>query len=144
MPLNNSSNILIVLCSDSLNSNGTQTIVFKTKSSSAAIPASVTQVGIDITLTGGDSALFENARGYFVFLGDDYTYGFDIPIEFKKSADGVVGFKISSVDSSVSFPAALAMAISLSYLCDIAFSAFLADSSCFLARSEERRVGKEC
>ena len=68
--------------------------------SSTAIPASVTQVGIDITLTGGDSALFENARGYFVFLGDDYTYGFDIPIEFKKSPDGVIGASISSVDPS--------------------------------------------
>lgn len=89
-----------ILCSDSLNSNGTQTIVFKTASSSTAIPSSVAQVGIDITLTGGDSALFENVRGYFVFLADDYTYGFDMPIELKKSPDGVIGASISSVDPS--------------------------------------------
>lgn len=87
-------------CTDSLNTNGTQTIVFQTASSSTAIPQSVSQVGIDVTLTGGDSAVFEGARGYFVFLGDDNLYGFDMPIEFTKSSDGVIGFHISSVDPS--------------------------------------------
>jgi hypothetical protein len=55
-------------------------------------------IGIDITLTGGQSDVFDGARGYFVFLGDDETYGFDMPIEFKKSADGVIGASISSVN----------------------------------------------
>lgn len=87
-------------CTNSLNTNGTQTILFNTAVSSTAIPASVSQIGIDITLTGGQSEVFDGARGYFVFLGDDNTYGFDLPIEFKKSADGVVGVRISSVDSS--------------------------------------------
>lgn len=87
-------------CASSLNTNGTQTIIFKTVPSSTAIPSSVPQIGIDVTLTGGQSAVFEGARGYFVFLGDDATYGFDIPIEFKKSLDGVIGASISSVDSS--------------------------------------------
>ena len=87
-------------CAESLNTNGTQTILFKTAVSSTAIPSSVTQVGIDITLTGGQSDVFEGTRGYFVFLGDDNTYGFDLPIEFVKSPDGVVGASISSIDPS--------------------------------------------
>jgi hypothetical protein len=90
-----------LVCTESLNTNGTQTILFKTAVSSTAIPSSVSQVGIDITLTGGQSDVFDGARGYFVFLGDDETYGFDMPIEFKKSADGVVGASISSVDPSL-------------------------------------------
>ena len=89
-----------ISCANSLNTNGTQTILFSTATSSASIPESVSQVGIDVTLTGGQSDVFDGARGYFVFRGDDETYGFDMPIEFKKSADGVVGFRISSVDTS--------------------------------------------
>lgn len=88
------------VCTDSLNSDGTQTIIFKTAGSSTAIPASVSQVGIDITLTGGESNVFDGVRGYFVFLGDDLTFGFDLPIEFRKSDDGVVGARFSSIDSS--------------------------------------------
>lgn len=88
------------VCANSLNTNGTQTIIFNTSASATAIPASVSQVGIDITLTGGQSEVFDGARGYFVYLSDDSTYGFDLPIEFKKSADGVVGARISSVDPS--------------------------------------------
>ena len=87
-------------CTKSLNTNGTQTIFFKVATSSTSIPSSVTQVGIDITLTGGQSDVFEGARGYFVFRGDDDTYGFDMPIELTKSPDGVVGVSISSVDPS--------------------------------------------
>lgn len=87
-------------CSTSLNTNGTQTILFNVQTSATAIPASVTQVGIDITLTRGQSTVFEGARGYFIFRGDDDTYVFDIPIEFTKSPDGVVGASISSIDPS--------------------------------------------
>ena len=54
--------------------------------------------GESVNLTGGDSALFDGARGYMYYLQDDGTYLFDMPIEFKKSADGIVGFSISSVD----------------------------------------------
>lgn len=92
--------IIGISCADSLNSDGTQTILFFSSPSATAIPASVSQVGIDVTLTGGQSDVFDGARGYFVFRGDDETYGFDMPIEFKKSADGVVGFRISSIDPS--------------------------------------------
>lgn len=87
-------------CTSSLNTNGTQTILFYTAVSATAIPSSVTQVGIDITLTGGQSEVFEGARGYFIFRGDDETYGFDLPIEFTKSPDGVIGANISSIDPS--------------------------------------------
>ena len=87
-------------CANSLNTNGTQTILFKTLSSSTVIPSNVSQVGIDVTLTGGQSDVFDGARGYFVFLEDSESFGFDMQIEFKKSADGVVGFSISSVDAS--------------------------------------------
>ena len=85
-------------CSTSLNNNGTQTIIFATKNASSSIPDSTAQVGIDVTLTGASSALFDGARGYLVYVHEDDTYGFDLPIEFKKSADGIVGFSISSLD----------------------------------------------
>ena len=42
-------------CVDHLNTNGTQSIVFLTSPSNKSIPSLVSQVGIDITLTGGDS-----------------------------------------------------------------------------------------
>lgn len=87
-------------CATSLNTDGSQTVFFSTLSSSTVIPTNTSQVGIDVTLTGGQSDVFDGARGYFVFLDDSESYAFDMPIEFKKSADGVVGFKISSVDSS--------------------------------------------
>lgn len=87
-------------CGSSLNTDGTQSIVFRTSVSTTAIPNTVSQVGIDVTLTGGQSAVFDGARGFFVFLDDSQSYGFEIPVEFKKSPDGVVGFSISSVDPS--------------------------------------------
>ena len=87
-------------CTTSLNTNGTQTILFNTRGSGTKIPTDISQVGIDVTLTGGQSDVFDGARGYFVYRDDSASYGFDMPVEFKKSADGVIGFSISSVDSS--------------------------------------------
>lgn len=87
-------------CTSSLNTNGTQTIIFTTAGSSTAIPPSVSQVGIDITLTGGSSNVFEGARGSFVFLSDDSQYVFDLPIKFEKSRDNVISARISSIDAS--------------------------------------------
>lgn len=87
-------------CTTSLNTNGTQTIIFSTSNSATVIPSNVSQVGIDITLTGGESKVFDGARGFFVLLSDDSQYITDIPIEFTKSPDGVIGAKISSIDSS--------------------------------------------
>ena len=57
-------------CTASLNSDGTQTILFECASSSTPIPADVSQVGVDVTLTGGESSVFDGARGYFVFRDD--------------------------------------------------------------------------
>ena len=88
-------------CTTSLNTDGTQTIVFNTNGSSAAVPASVSQVGIDMTLTGGQSNVFDGVRGFLVLLSDDSQYIADFPIGFKKSPDGVVGARISSVDASL-------------------------------------------
>lgn len=87
-------------CTSSLNTNGTQTIIFDTAASAVSIPPSVAQVGIDITLTGGESSVFDGARGYFVYFDDSLSYGFDIEIQFKKGPDGVVGASISSVDAA--------------------------------------------
>ena len=87
-------------CASSLNTNGKQTIVFITAGSATPIPSSVSQIGVDITLTGGESSVFDGVRGYFVFLSDDSQYIFDLPIEFKKSLDGVVSASISSIDPS--------------------------------------------
>lgn len=96
--IRNNESIPGLVCSDSLNNNGSQSIILKTSVSVTSIPSSTTQVGIDVTVTGGDSYLFDGARGYMYYLQDDGTYLFDMPIEFKKSVDGIVGFKISSVD----------------------------------------------
>lgn len=87
-------------CASSLNTDGTQTIIFSTSTSTDAIPTSVSQIGIDVTLTGPHPEVFEGSRGYLIFSDDSDSYGFDTEIEFKKSADGVIGFRISSIDSS--------------------------------------------
>lgn len=87
-------------CAPSLNSNGNQTVWFKTTNVSTAIPTNISQVGVDVTLTGGSAQLFENCGGYLVFKGDDGTYNFEHEVTLKKSADGVVGCSISSIDPS--------------------------------------------
>lgn len=87
-------------CTSSLNTNGTQTIIFSTKTSADAIPSSVSQVGIDVTLVGSKAKIFEGSRGYLVFSDDSNLYGFDTEIKFEKSADGIIGFRISSLDAA--------------------------------------------
>lgn len=93
-------NISGLTCADSLNSNGTQTIVFNVTSSSTSIPTTVSQVGIDVTLTGTGVEVFDGARGFFVYRDDSASYGFDIPVKFEKQSKDFVGFRISSVDPS--------------------------------------------
>lgn len=85
-------------CAPSLNSNGNQTVWFKTTNVSTPISTSVSQVGIDVTLTGGSAELFDGCSGYLVFKSDDLSYNLEHEIILKKSADGVVGFSISSID----------------------------------------------
>ena len=98
LAVRNNKTIPGLTCTTSFNNNGTQTVLLSTSRSSSSIPTTVSQVGIDITLTGGDSALFDGAKGYLYYSTEDDLYGFDMPVEFKKSADGVVGFRISSID----------------------------------------------
>lgn len=88
-------------CANHLNTDGTQTILFTTQSSTKSISSSISQVGIDITLTGGESGVFDGVRGFFVILTDDSQYVADFPIELTKSPDGVIGARISSVDVSL-------------------------------------------
>lgn len=88
-------------CTNSLNTDGTQTIVFSTNPSTKAIPSSASQIGIDITLTGGESEVFDGVQGFFILDSDDSQYIADFPIKFTKSSDGVVGARISSVDVSL-------------------------------------------
>ena len=88
-------------CVNTLNTNGTQTISFITDSSSKAIPSTVSQVGIDITLTNGNSSVFDGTAGFFVLLSDDNQYITDFPIQFAKSSDGIVSARISSIDASI-------------------------------------------
>ena len=87
-------------CASSLNSNGTQTVYFKTSVVSTAIPTNISQVGVDVTLTGGSAQLFEGCGGFLVFRGDDDTYNFEHEVTLTKSPDGVLGCSISSVDPS--------------------------------------------
>lgn len=97
-----SSNIVPdTMCTNHLNTDGTQTIIFITDSSSNNIPDSVSQVGIDITLTGGESDVFNGARGFLVLFSDDFQYIAEFPVELVKSSDGVIGARISSVDESL-------------------------------------------
>ena len=50
-----------VTCTGHLNTNGNQTVIFETLSSSTVIPTNVSQVGIDVTLTGGESSVLNYA-----------------------------------------------------------------------------------
>jgi hypothetical protein len=87
-----------ITCSSHLNTNGNQTVVFTTTYTGTTIPVDISQIGIDVTLTGGSSELFNGCRGYLVYVSDDGTYGFDLEVELKKSSDGIVGCSISSID----------------------------------------------
>ena len=85
-------------CSSHFNYNNKGTVIFDTDLSATAIPSSVSQVGFDVSLVGGSADAFVGSRGYIVHLSDDGSYNRDYPITITKSADGVVGAAISSVD----------------------------------------------
>lgn len=90
-----------ITCADSLKSNSSQVVIFVSVASPAAVPDNASQLTIDVTLKGGLSHVFDGARGYFVFRRKASDYVFDIPIEFKRSSGGNIGFSISSVDASM-------------------------------------------
>lgn len=85
-------------CATHFNYNNVGVVVFDTTFSSTAIPATVSQVGINVAIVGGSADAFVGSRGYIVHINDDGTYNRDYPITITKSKDGVVGAIISSVD----------------------------------------------
>ena len=63
-----------ITCTNSLNTDGSQTIIFETLSSSTVIPTDVSQVGIDVTLTGGASGVFSlMSRSPIIFVSSFAT-----------------------------------------------------------------------
>lgn len=87
-----------IKCSTHFNYNNMGVVIFDTNYSSASIPSSVSQVGINVALVGGSADAFVGSRGFVVHVNDDGTYNKDYPITITKSKDGVVGAIISSVD----------------------------------------------
>lgn len=85
-------------CATHFNYNNAGVVIFDTSYSSTSIPASVSQVGINVALVGGSADAFIGSRGYIVHRSDDGSYNRDYPITITKSKDGVVGALISSVD----------------------------------------------
>lgn len=88
------------LCATAFNYDGKGVVRFDTGVSPTKIPDHVTQVGIDVSITGGSADVFEGCSGYLVQLSDDGTYNMDIPVTIVKSKDGVIGVQISSIDKA--------------------------------------------
>lgn len=86
-------------CSLTLTPGVSKTVVFTSVNSSNTISSDIVQVGIDITISGGSSAAFDGAQGYFVLLSKDNKYLFEVPITLK-SEKGVIMAHISSVEAS--------------------------------------------
>lgn len=85
-------------CATHFNYNNTGVVIFDTQYSSTAIPASVSQIGINVAIIGGSADAFVGSRGFVVHVNDDGTYNRDYPITITKSKDNVVGAIVSSVD----------------------------------------------
>ena len=86
-------------CSETAVPGVAKTVVFDSKNSPNVISSDIIQIGIDITISGGNSAAFDGASGYFVLLSKDSKYLFEVPITLK-SEKGVVMAHISSVEAS--------------------------------------------
>lgn len=86
-------------CSLTLDPSVSKTASFFSKNAPNTVPSDVIQIGIDITISGGKSAVFDGARGYFVLLSKDNKYLFDVPITLK-AEKGVVMAHISSIEAS--------------------------------------------
>ena len=85
-------------CATHFNYNNMGVVIFDTNYSSTAIPATISQVGINVAIVGGSADAFIGSRGFVVHVNDDGSYNRDYPITITKSKDGVVGAIISSVD----------------------------------------------
>lgn len=88
------------LCGTAFNYDGRGAVLFDTEVSSTKIPDTVSQVGINISITGGSADVFEGCSGFLVHFSDDGTYDMDIPVTIVRSKDGVIGVQISSVDKN--------------------------------------------
>lgn len=86
-------------CSASFNYNNAGTVYFNTSLSPDPIPSSITQVSINLSLSGGSADVFEDCRGYLVHYSDDGTYNKEFPVVMKKSKNGSVSAIISPVSS---------------------------------------------
>nr|DAP76307.1 MAG TPA: Major capsid protein [Microviridae sp.] len=89
-----------MLCGAAFNYDGKGFVRFDTVTSSTKIPDNVSQVGINISITGGSADVFEGCRGFLVHFSDDKMYDMDIPVTIVKSKDGVIGVQISSIDKN--------------------------------------------
>jgi len=87
-------------CGKAFNYNNKGVVLFCTSSSSTKIPDNVSQVGINVSITGGSADVFVGCSGFLVHFHDDDTYNMDIPVTIVKSKDNVVGVQISSVDKN--------------------------------------------
>ena len=88
-----------VSCSLTLDPSVSKTVSFVSKTSSTPVSSDIIQIGIDIAISGGDSAVFDGVQGYFVLLSNDHKYLFEVPITLK-SEKGVLMAHISSVEAS--------------------------------------------
>lgn len=89
-----------VQCATAFNYDNAGTVIFETSLSSSKVPASASQVGINVSIVGGSADAFIGSRGFLVHLNDDGTYNRDYPITITKSKDGVVSALVSSVDAA--------------------------------------------
>lgn len=86
-------------CSDHLNTNGTETIIFDTAISPDSIPTDATQIGFDLAISGGSYEIYDGCRGFLVHVSDDNTYLDEFPVELRVNGSNV-GCTISSIDSA--------------------------------------------
>ena len=86
-------------CATAFNYNNAGTVYFNTGLSSSEIPNSISQVSVNLTISGGSADVFENCRGYLVHYSDDSTYNRDFPIVMRKSKDGGVTALVSPISS---------------------------------------------
>ena len=86
-------------CSSTLDPSLSKTVIFTSETSSNAISPEAIQIGIDITISGGNSAVFDGVQGYFFLISKDNKFCFDVPITLK-SEKGVLMAHVSSVEAS--------------------------------------------
>lgn len=86
-------------CSTTLDPSLSKTAIFSSAGSSNTVSPDIIQIGIDITLSGGNSTVFDGAQGYFFLVSSQGNLCFDVPITLK-SEKGVLMAHISSVEAS--------------------------------------------